>query len=73
MELTAHPTAEWAASAPTTPPRRTAAAPRADEAAGAGRAGTRAMLGVAFFVLFVAVWAAATLGGYVPRPSSPTR
>ena len=27
----------------------------------------RAALGFTFFVLFVAVWAAATLGGYVPR------
>ena len=27
--------------------------------------GTRIVLGVSFFVLFVAVWAAATLGGFV--------
>lgn len=29
--------------------------------------GTRAALGVAFFVVFVAVWAAATLGGFVSK------
>jgi len=29
--------------------------------------GTRLVLGVAFFVLFVAVWAAATLGGFVSK------
>jgi NitT/TauT family transport system permease protein len=29
--------------------------------------GTRVVLGVAFFVLFVAVWAAVTFGGLVPR------
>src|SRR5512144_73766 len=28
----------------------------------------RIALGIAFFVLFVAVWAAATFGGFVPRP-----
>jgi NitT/TauT family transport system permease protein len=30
-------------------------------------AGTRVALGVAFFVLFVAIWAAATLGGFVSK------
>ena len=29
--------------------------------------GRKALLGIAFFVLFVAVWAAATLGGFVSR------
>ena len=30
-------------------------------------AGARIALGIAFFVVFVAVWAAATLGGFVPK------
>ena len=29
--------------------------------------GTRTVLGIAFFVLFVAVWAAVTFGGLVPK------
>jgi NitT/TauT family transport system permease protein len=29
--------------------------------------GTRVVLGIAFFVLFFAVWAFATLGGYVSK------
>ena len=29
--------------------------------------GTRIALGIAFFVLFVAVWAAATFGGFVSK------
>jgi len=29
--------------------------------------GTRAVLGVSFFVLFVTVWAAVTFGGLVPK------
>ena len=29
--------------------------------------GTRVVLGVSFFILFVAVWAVATFGGFVPK------